>query len=406
MLVVDDNQTNREILLQQLQGWRMQVRCVEGGQEALGVMTDAARAALPFDLAILDMHMPGMDGLELARSIQAQPVLARTRLMMLSSTYTVADGRERAQAGILRYLNKPIRRADLQRAVVGVLAAVPVNALPRPSAETAVGKLRGRVLLVEDNPINQGVAKAMLANLGLQCQLASDGLQAVERVRSADFDLVLMDCQMPVMDGYEATAAIRRLPDGRGSTLPIVALTANAMQGDERICLDAGMNGFLAKPYTLAALHATLASWLPRATEVPPAQVAPAPPFAPLPVAKESPVINAAVIEALRALDEPGSMELVTQLVSSFLTSADANLARVVAAAAEGNAKALSQAAHSLKSSAANLGAETLAGCYRELEKCGREGRIDEARGLLEQTQREQQRAVLHLRELLMAAVA
>ena len=406
VLVVDDNQTNRDILLQQLQGWRMQVRCVDGGPEALAAMTDAARADVPFDLAILDMHMPGMDGLELARSIQDQPVLARTRLMMLSSTYTVADGRERAQAGIVRYLNKPIRRADLQRAVVGVLAAAPVDASPRPSAGAAVGKLSGRVLLVEDNPINQGVAKAMLANLGLQCQLASDGLQAVERVRAADFDLVLMDCQMPVMDGYEATAAIRSLPEGRGATLPIVALTANAMQGDERICLNAGMNGFLAKPYTLAALHATLAGWLPRAAEVQPVQVTTASPLAPLHVARESSAINVAVIEALRALDEPGSMELITQLVRSFLTSADANLARVADATAEGNARALSQVAHSMKSSAANLGAETLAGCYRELEKCGREGRIDEARGLLEQTQREQQRAVLHLRELLMAAVA
>ena len=405
VLVVDDNQTNREILLQQLQGWGMEVRCVESGPEALSAMTAAARVELPFDLAVLDMHMPEMDGLELARGIQAEPVLARTRLMMLSSTYTVADEHQRAQAGILRYLNKPIRRVDLQRAVVGVLAAVPVDAYPRPSAQALVRQLRGRVLLVEDNPINQGVAKAMLANLGLQFQVASDGLQAVERVRDADFDLVLMDCQMPVMDGYEATAAIRRLPDGRGSTLPIVALTANAMQGDERICLDAGMNGFLAKPYTLSALHQTLAGWLTSAPGAIP-EAASVVPMPPVPAARESSAINPAAIEALRALDEPGSMELVTQLVTSFLTSADDNLARVAAAVTEGHAKALSQVAHSMKSSAANLGAETLAGCYRELEKCGRESRIGEARNLLEQTRREQQRALSQLRELLTADVA
>jgi HPt (histidine-containing phosphotransfer) domain-containing protein len=166
------------------------------------------------------------------------------------------------------------------------------------------------------------------------------------------------------------------------------------------------MNGFLAKPYTLASLHATLAGWLQSAASVSTEHSAAAEPSGPQPsapvAASASSTINMASIDALRELDEPGSMELVTQLVSSFLKSADDNLARVAAAAVEGDAKALSQGAHSLKSSAANLGAEALAGCYRELEKCGREGRIDDARSLLEQTRREQQRALLELRDLLM----
>ena len=401
VLVVDDNQTNRSILQQQLQGWQMQVHCVDGGMPALQAIAAAAAAGRAFDLAVLDMHMPGMDGLQLAQQIQAEPVLARTRLMMLSSTYANADAPTRAQAGILRYLNKPIRRADLQRAVTGVLAGAPVDVPPRPLPETPVRRLQGRVLLVEDNPINQGVAKAMLGKLGLQWQLANDGAEAVERVRETVFDLVLMDCQMPVMDGYQATAAIRALPGGRGLNLPIVALTANAMQGDEQICLDAGMNAFLAKPYTLTALHATLAGWLPGSRDVvavPPEAVAPG-------VAARrdgsGPAINPAAIETLRELDEPGSNELVTQLVSSFLKSADGNLERVAAALAEGNARAWAQVAHALKSSAANLGADALAGCYRELEKCGREARLDDARSLLEPTRREQQRALHELRELL-----
>ena len=406
VLVVDDNQTNRDILLQQLLGWGMRVRCVEGGPQALVAMTDAAREGAPFDLAVLDMHMPGMDGLELAQAIQTQPALSRTRLMMLSSTYAGADQLTRAQAGILRYLSKPIRRADLQRAVTGVLASVPVESPARPMPESPVGRLQGQVLLVEDNPINQGVAKAMLTKLGLQYQLAGDGAQAVDRVRETDFDLVLMDCQMPVMDGYEATAVIRALPEGRGAKLPIVALTANAMQGDEQLCLDAGMNGFLAKPYTLASLHATLAGWLHSAAGIASAQSAAAQASAPRPstpaTAPASAAINMAAIDSLRELDERGSMELVTQLVSLFLKSADDKLARVTSAAAEGNAKVLLQAAHSLKSSAANLGAEALADCYRELERFGREGRLDEARGLIEQTRREQQRALLRLRELLL----
>ena len=405
VLVVDDNQTNRDILLQQLQGWSMRVHCVDSGAQALAAMAEASCLGEPFELAVLDMHMPGMDGLELAQHIQSQPALARTRLMMLSSTYAGADPQTRARAGILRYLNKPIRRADLQRALTGVLTSVTKeSAAPAPAVMpvSAVGGLRGLVLLVEDNPINQGVAKAMLAKLGLQFQVADDGAQAVDRVKQAHFDLVLMDCQMPVMDGYEATAAIRALPAGRGAALPIVALTANAMQGDEQLCRDAGMNGFLAKPYSLASLQATLAGWLQSAPA--PAPALPAASVSATSGAADSPAIKMAAIDALRELDEPGSTELVTHLVGSFLKSANDNLARVAAAATEGNAKTLAQVAHSLKSSAANLGADALAACYRELEKLGREGRIDEARALIEPTRHEQQRALRELRDLLLEA--
>ncbi len=406
VLVVDDNQTNRDILLQQMQGWQMQVCCVDGGTQALAAMADAARAGSPFELAVLDLHMPGMDGLALAQAIQTQPALARTRLIMLSSTYANADERTRAQAGILRYLNKPVRRADLQRAVAGVLAAAPAQVRPRPRHDLPVRKLQGHVLLVEDNPINQGVAKAMLSKLGLRLQIASDGAEAVDRVVADNFDLVLMDCQMPVMDGYEATAAIRSLPQGRGLALPILALTANAMQGDEQRCLDAGMNGFLAKPYSMAALHATLAGWLaiaPAGAALPPLPPA-TPPAQPVPPAPELPAVNMAAIDTLRDLDEPGSMVLVTQLVTSFLNSADTSFARLEAALRDVNAKALSQVAHSLKSSAANLGAQAYADCCHALEKCGREGRIGDAPGLLAQARREQQRALRALRDLLLEA--
>ena len=400
VLVADDNQTTRDILLAQLQGWRMQVRCVEGGPQALAALNEAARAGVPFDLAVLDMHMPGMDGLQLAREIHAQPALEGPRLIMLSSSYASEDQATRLQSGILRYLDKPIRRADLARAVGDAMARVtvesPLPPPPAPRPEAPAGALQGLVLLVEDNPINQRLAKAMLSKLGLRYQVAGDGAQAVDRVRETDFDLVLMDCQMPVMDGYQATAAIRNLPDGRGKTLPIVALTANAMQGDDQVCLDAGMNGFLAKPYSLAALHAALARYLSHSPGVPAVPSAPAQ-SAPAPAA----VINRATIDAVHELDGTGSGELVAQLVSSFLKSADENLARLAAAAAAGDAKALLQAAHSMKSSAANLGAEALAACYRELETVASEGRIDAAHSLVEQTRREQQRALQQLRELL-----
>ncbi len=401
VMVVDDNRTNRDILQQQLQGWRMQVECVAGADEALHAMAEAARAQRPFALAVLDMHMPGMDGLQLAQAIQADATLAQTRLMMLSSTYANADDRMRAQAGILRYLNKPIRRADLLRAVSGVLASAPLDAAPqRTNRHADTGTLNGHVLLVEDNPINQGVAKAMLAKLGLRCSIANHGGEALDSVRATDFDLVLMDCQMPVMDGFQATAAIRALPDGRGAMLPIVALTANAMQGDEQACLAAGMNSFLAKPYTVLALRTMLARWLPGSAAALALPAIASPPAAA--TADDAIAIDQRAIDALRELDDDGGMGLVTQLVSSFLESAERQHARIEAAADAGDAKALAQAAHSLKSSAANLGATALSACYRDLEKCGREGRINDARVLFAKARHEQARALRELRDLLL----
>ena len=402
-LVVDDNPTNRDILLHQLQGWNMYVTCVEGGAQALDAMVDAAGARQAFDLAILDMHMPSMDGLQLAAAIKAKPALASTRLMMLSSTYATADQQERANLGILRSVNKPIRRADLHQVIVSMAVPETVGiAVAKPRAHVPVGKLHGRVLLVEDNPINQGVAKAMLLKLGLQLEVANHGAEAVDWVRRANFNLVLMDCQMPVMDGFQATAAIRALPDARGKYLPIVALTANAMQGDEQACRDAGMNAFLAKPYTLSALHATLTEWIaPVETSVLPGPVSAAlPPAGAHQQSFTEPAINLQAIEILQDLDEPGSTALVDQLVGTFLNSADLHLARIAEALTRGDAKLVGQTAHSLKSSAANLGAETLSDLYRELEKCGREERIEEARTLLEPARREQQRALQELREL------
>ena len=405
VLVVDDNQTNRDILLQQLQGWKMQVTCAQSGVEALALMDQAARSGHPFELAILDMHMPHMDGLQLADAIHLRPGLAGTRLVMLSSTYANANQQARDRVRILRYLNKPIRRVDLLNVIIGVMAASP-NELAVSVAQpfSANAALHGLVLLVEDNPINQSVAKAMLKKLGLRWQLANNGAEAVELVQQCEFDLVLMDCQMPVMDGYRATRLIRELPDGRCAQLPIIALTANTMQGDEQKCMDAGMNAFLAKPYTLATLRAKLVHWLPHrpleASVVAPFdQLAALPPPAP-PV--EAPAINPAVLDTLRELDEAGGTDLAREIFSSFLETADHGLAQVQAAIQTGDAKGLGQAAHALKSSTANVGAQTLSGCYRELERLGRESRIEEARALLAQTQREHRRAVAQLNELLM----
>ena len=390
-LVVDDNETNRHILQQQLQGWGMQVRCVDGGAQALVAMAEAAQDGAPFQLGVLDLHMPHMDGLELATAIQQHPALAVTRLMMLSSTYAHADQAARQASGVLRYLNKPVRRHDLLRVVTALLqpespgartAAVSARQDGGPARADAPELLSGRVLLVEDNPVNQSVARAMLRKLGLSMALANHGGEALALVRDEAFDLVLMDCQMPVMDGYEATAAIRSLPGGRGQGLPIIALTANAMQGDEQRCLSAGMDAFLAKPYTLAGLRAVLVRWLPA-------------------VAREVPAIDHKVLQSLCELDETGGLDLAREIFEAFLESAEPAMARIEAALADGDLGVLGQAAHAMKSSAANVGALALSAGHRELERCAREARLADAQRLLAPVRHEHARAVAALRELM-----
>ena len=272
VLVVDDNKTNREILQLQLEGWQMRVQCAASGDEALSLIAQAARGDAPFTLAILDMHMPRMDGLQLAQRIQAQPEILPPKLLMLTSTFANTDEQTRRDAGIRRCVNKPIRRADLLGVISDILTdTVTSSTSGATRAVDLIEVIRGTVLLVEDNPVNQAVAAAMLDALGVRMQLACNGEEAIAMLDERDFDLVLMDCQMPVMDGYEATRTIRRLHANRTTRLPIIALTANALQDDEAKCIKAGMDAFLAKPFSIAQLRSALTPWL---TGMPLAQVA------------------------------------------------------------------------------------------------------------------------------------
>jgi two-component system, sensor histidine kinase and response regulator len=263
VLVVDDNQTNRDILQQQLQAWHMRIVCVESGEKALQKLRQSAQDGTPFQLAILDMHMPGMDGLQLVHAIRAIPQIADMRLLMLSSSTTSnVNPEEWKQSSILSHIGKPVRRADLFRALCNAMPRA--TAAPHDTLALPVEQLQGKVLLVEDNMVNQALAKAMLKKLGLQMALANNGAEAVDMIRQQPFELVLMDCQMPVMDGFEATRHIRdwerRL--GRNTVLPIIALTANAMSSDKEACITAGMSDHLAKPFTLDQVSAMLKRYL------------------------------------------------------------------------------------------------------------------------------------------------
>jgi CheY-like chemotaxis protein len=292
-----------------------------------------------------------------------------------------------------------VRREDLLVGLCGMLGFDARVAGPVPAARgNAKLRLRGTVLVVEDNLINQKVTTAMLEALGLDWVLAGNGQVAVEKVRGKSFDLVLMDCQMPIMDGYAATAAIRALP-GEAARVPILALTANALQGDEAKCLEAGMDGFLPKPLTFAMLGSTLSRWLPAgiAGTAEPAPVA-------AHVASTGSTLNMRQIATLQAIGKQAGTDLVGEMLRTFLSDANEQLQRLEAAIAAQDAQQLTRCAHGLKSSTANMGAEELSALYRRLEQMGRNNHIAEAGSLLLELHAAHERVVQRANQLLQEA--
>jgi PAS domain S-box-containing protein len=268
VLVVDDSRATAELVAAVCAERGMQSRCTEHWEEALAMLLSAAKSGAPFELAILDRDMPGVDGLQLAAAIRADPMLAATRLVLLSPLGHLATEEELGAAGIKVCVSKPVRERQLRDCV---LAALFPDAALRPAAPSRVARSaaitrQGRVLLVEDSPVNQAVAEQMLRLSGCDVETAPDGIAALAALRRTTFDLVVMDCMMPGMDGYEATAELRRLEAGARRT-PVVALTASAMAGDRERCLAAGMDDYLSKPFRMEELSAVLERWLPERPE-------------------------------------------------------------------------------------------------------------------------------------------
>jgi CheY-like chemotaxis protein len=251
--VVDDNEINRGILKRLLERWSMPAVMAEGGAAALAAIDRAFEAGQPFRLILLDAHMPGMDGFDLARRIHESRAAAGAVVMMLSSAHHMVDAQRCHDLGIQRYLVKPVFQSELLQAILRSAQALngrePGSIPPGAPAGPAL-----RILLVEDNVVNQQVTVRVLSKRGHTVTVASDGLQAVTLVSSQDFDLILMDVQMPGMDGYEATAAIRATEAKTGSHVRIVAMTAHAQKSDQDRCLAAGMDDYLSKPIHLKEL--------------------------------------------------------------------------------------------------------------------------------------------------------
>ncbi len=263
VLIVDDNDTNRHILQEQTLAYGVGSDSAANGQQALEMLRAASDRGEPYDIALLDRHMPSMDGMALARAIKAEPAIAAARLVLLISAGSHWDPQEAQQIDIVGYLNKPVRQSELYSCFTRLLEASvekPVgsltdNAIP---ALEPVAPLRGHVLLADDNAVNREVAVGMVDIIGCQIDTVCTGREAVEAVMNTPYDLVLMDCEMPEMDGFQATRAIREQETHTEWHIPIIALTAHALAETREQCHAVGMDAYLSKPFTLDQLHAML----------------------------------------------------------------------------------------------------------------------------------------------------
>jgi two-component system, sensor histidine kinase and response regulator len=381
MLIVDDNATNRAILRQHLLSWGVTV--VEAGSclEALQILEKAFCGE--FDIVILDAQMPEVHGAKLATAIRSLPEFAGVPLLMMSPVAAATPSADDSGAGPTVWLNKPVRRTQLHASLTSLFAKEypPAYGTVKASGQGTkfvaqrgpkVSRIR-RVLLVEDNPVNQEVARAMLAELGIEAVSAWNGEEALEKLAAARYEAVLLDCHMPKLDGYATATRFREWEkENQRSRTPIVALTANALSGDDEKCFAAGMDRYLSKPFTNDQLFQVLESF--GSDTIQPVSVA----------TKDNAVLDEEALGRIRALHRPGARNLLAKVVGLYFSSSLALTEALQAAARADDATGVKQAAHALKSSSANVGAMAFAELCKDVEVAAREGRLDDARVLVE----------------------
>jgi PAS domain S-box-containing protein len=393
VMVVDDNGTNREIVGRQITSWGMTPVAASSAKEALGLLRGGERV----DALVTDLMMPEMDGLELCRELQKLPGGPELPVVLMSSAEAGIDPhcRERFKAVLL----KPVRASRLYDSLVEIFhPGHTPSLLPEEVVAFDTGMAQKhplRILLAEDNPTNQLLARQVLGRLGYDIDVAATGREVLEALPRRPYDVVLMDVQMPEMDGLEATRAIREtIP--KAEQPRIIALTADAMEEDRRRCLAAGMDDYLSKPLLLAELVAALLRSSQRRAPARRPSAAPPPPAPlamPRPAVPESPVLDRSVLKKLRDMLGPKAAATLPVLLGQFLADGSKLLADQRRALAEGKAVELSRAAHTLKSNAATLGALALCAVQKELERLAKGGSVDGAEGLVRKGEEEFARA-------------
>ncbi|MBL8817518.1 MAG: response regulator [Planctomyces sp.] len=417
VLVVDDHPTNRLILEEVLTAWRMDAKAIGHGQLVRETLLEARLSGNPYSLILLDVHMPDMDGFDVAEMIRQIPEASDVPVILLSSSDAVHHSRSLRGARISGYLTKPIKQSELLEAILKISStdaastssttnsgsATSERTKPaEPVAGSASGENgdqpvnRGRLLVVEDNYVNQQLMQRVLTRRGYDVVIAADGNEAVMQLAADDFDVVLMDCQMPVMDGYEATRVIRRAnrQSRSGQRLPIIALTANAMSGDRQRCLDAGMDDFVTKPISFALLSQTLEKYLvlPRAQVLPsPGDVEPVDPGTPLHTDSATVVDHGqkqpAVNDSLMVLNREellgrtgGDADLIEILAGAFREDSPKHINALCVALADDNAADAKRIAHTIKGCAGNLSGIRLFEFAKTLEQMTIRGDLTSAR--------------------------
>ncbi len=369
-LVVDDNASTRRILAETMAQWQMRPEAVASPQTALAVLEQGQEAHEPFELVVLDAVMPGMDGFALAEQIKQRPELAGATIMMLTATGQRGDAVRCRELGIASYLTKPIKRSELLDAILTVLGRSlrqdePSALVTRHSLRES--RQRRRVLLAEDNPINQRLLVRLLEPRGHTVVVVSNGREALAALEREQFDLILMDVQMPELDGIQATAAIRQKEQHTSTRLPIIALTARAMPEDRERCLEAGMDGYVSKPIRADELLAVVEGLLPATASEVVGDSIDAPPEA---------VFDQSV--ALSHVD--GDFELLREMAALFLADYPRQMAQIEEAIASDDSQALMRAAHSLKGVVGTFAAGATHEAVRRLEMIGESGDLLDAR--------------------------
>jgi two-component system sensor histidine kinase/response regulator len=375
VLVVDDNATNRQILLKMLELWHTNPSGVDSGAKAIVTLKEGKGIGRSFPLILLDAQMPEMDGFALAEAIKRNPDWRAATIMMLSSAGQRGDALRCRELGVAAYLTKPVQQAELLDAILTALGTRAKNEEPpllvtRHSLRESRNRMK--ILLVEDNAVNQLVALRLLEKCGHSVILATDGRKALVALEQQPFDLILMDIQMPEMNGWQATQAIREKEKTTGHHIPIVAMTAHAMKGDEEKCIAAGMDFYLSKPIRTQELLAVLDEIGDRVG----ARVVAAESLSETP--------EASVIDLTAALERlAGDRELFEELAQVFKTECPRIVKQIRLAVAASDEANLERQAHALKGSSANLGATAVSQAAYELEKMARSGDLKHATGLL-----------------------
>lgn len=378
ILVVDDNATNRDILFDQATLWGANVTTVDNGSRALKILVEAASVNNPFRVALLDWHLPIMDGLTLAKAIQRDLRIPKLSLIMLSSESVNLQPGLAHEFGISFYLNKPVFQQRLLNCLLELANVKTPEANPSKESVPASHKLYGRILVAEDNLVNQEVVKSFLENMGCTADLAKNGQEALEAAAHRRYDLILMDCHMPVMDGFSATTNIRAHEQATArAKVPIIALTADVQKGIYDQCQAVGMDGYLSKPFSKEQLRQLLIHWLKKppgsdtASEIEQILMADS-----RTAESDNPICQGDLAQ-LQGVYDTNGVCLLNKAIDLYLETVPETIATLRKAVNDGEPEVVANMAHALKSSSANLGARELSKTCFLLENAGRKGEMD-----------------------------